>query len=85
MNPAPTTRTRDTDTAMEVMDGEIGRVSGFLVFRDTDGRRYAVRPTSLLALIDADESQSTTCVLLPAGKMAVLDAPLDVVLRSLSP
>lgn len=75
----------DTGTAMEVLDGEIGRLAGFFVFRDADGRRYAVRPTSLLALMDGDESQSTTCVLLPAGKVAVLDAPLDDVLRGLGP
>jgi hypothetical protein len=70
---------------VEILAGEIDRLNGFFVFRDVDGRRYAVRPASLLALIDGDESQSTTCLLLPAGKVAILDAPLEHVLRSLGP
>ena len=60
------------------------RFGQFLVLVDSDGRRHAVRQTSILGLHDGDESQTSTLVTLPGGKKALVEVPLEQVLGWLS-
>jgi len=63
---------------MEFISGQ--RVGGYLVFRDGDGLRHAVRVGTVLALSDADESQTSTVVQLPGGRALMVGIPMDEIL-----
>jgi hypothetical protein len=62
----------------EVTTGQ--RVGGFVVFRDEDGLRHAVRQGAILAISDADETGSITAVQLTGNRTAVVRQGFDQVL-----
>ena len=56
------------------------RVGGYVVLTDVDGRRHALRAGAILAASDADDSQSSTCLLLHGGRVLLVHACLEEVL-----
>ena len=53
------------------------RCGPFIVFRDEDGLRHAVRLASVLAVSDADCDQAATVFQLPGGRSIIVHASLD--------
>lgn len=53
----------------------------FVVFRDEDDLRHAVRLGSVMGLSDADTCQSATIMQLPGGRVVLIRADLDEVLK----
>ncbi len=53
------------------------RHGGFLVFRDEEGIRHAVRLTAVLAASDADASRDATIVQLPGNRFVAVSMSLD--------
>lgn len=56
------------------------RVGHYVVFRDADDRRHAVRLTTILAASDADDDHCSTVLTLPGGRSVLVDVALDSVL-----
>jgi hypothetical protein len=60
--------------------GFTGRTGRYLLLRDRDGLRHAIRSGSILAISDADGSEGLTVILLPGGRILVVPIPLDEIL-----
>ncbi len=63
----------------EFVSGE--RVGPFIVFRDSDGLRHAVRLGAVLAISDADDQQGMTWLSISGRRQVIIHAPLEDVLR----
>jgi len=57
------------------------RMGPFVMFADNDGLRHAVRLGSVLALSDADACCETTLLLMPGGRVLLIQFPLNEVLQ----
>jgi hypothetical protein len=64
---------------MDLICGE--RVGAFVVFVDENGLRHAVKLGSVLSLSDADDRQDRTVMQMPGGRVVLIHAPLEQVLR----
>ena len=67
---------------MDIIRGE--RVGAFVVFMDENGLRHAVKLGSVLSLSDGDDHQDTTVMQIPGGRVVLIQAPLEKVLKWLS-
>lgn len=56
------------------------RVGGFVLFKDEDGLRHAVRAAGVLALSDGDHNSDVTIMLMPGNRAVVIRQSLDEVL-----
>jgi hypothetical protein len=57
------------------------RVGGFVIFRDEDGLRHAVRSAAILALSDADEAGTSTAMQMTGNRVVVIQTSFDEVLE----
>jgi len=58
------------------------RLGSYIVFRDAEGRRHAVRQTAVLGVHETDEMQ--TAVSLPGGRIALLPERFGTVIEWLA-
>ncbi len=63
----------------EILSG--GRVGGYIVIKDEDGLRHAVRPGAVLALSDSDETGESTVMTMPGNRVVMIRRGLDEVLN----
>lgn len=63
----------------DLVSGE--RFGPFIVFRDSDGLRHAVRLGTVLAISDAGDQQGMTWLSLPGGRQIIVHASLEDVLQ----
>ncbi|KAA0686188.1 MULTISPECIES: hypothetical protein [Alphaproteobacteria] len=62
----------------DMTDGQ--RVAGFILLKDVDGKRHAVRPGAFQALSDADEDGDETIAQIGFSRQVRILRPLDEVL-----
>jgi hypothetical protein len=67
---------------MTLVAGE--RLGAFIVLRDEDGGRHAIRLGAVLAVSDADCDQGSTVLQLAGNRNVLILAPMDEVLRWLT-
>ena len=58
----------------------LGRVGTFIVLRDEDGLRHAVKLSAILAVSDTDATGSTTVIQLTANRTAIVRRSFEEVL-----
>ncbi len=58
----------------------LGRMGAFVVFRDEDGLRHAVKLGAVLAVSDADDTGSMTAITMSANRVAVVREGFEQVL-----
>ncbi len=63
---------------VDIISGQ--RVGGFLVLRDDEGLRHAVKAGAVLALSDADDAGDATVMHLTGGRVVVVRRSIDEVL-----
>ena len=56
------------------------RVGGFILFKDDDGLRHAVRASGILALSDGDHHGDLTIMQMSGNRAVVIRRPLEEVL-----
>lgn len=56
------------------------RIGPWIVFRDEDGLRHAVRQTAVLTISDADEGGESSAITMTGGRQAVVRQAFDTVL-----
>ena len=57
-----------------------GRQGRYVLLRDRDGLRHAVRGGSILAISDVDGGEVCTAVILHGGRIIIVDAPIEEIL-----
>ena len=63
---------------MDATDGQ--RVAGYLVLRDAEGRRHALRATTILGVSELDDAGDECLLVLPGGRLLRVHKSLDAVL-----
>lgn len=64
--------------------GNQTRVVGYVILRDAEGRRHAVRPNDVRGVSEYDEFGDECVVTVTGGQMLHVMRPLDDILLSLS-